>query len=144
MTTLPHTFRPRWARRVIWPVSVVVVGLFGYGVVGVPGFSVLERTYLAVFAVISGWLLYRLAAVRIACDERGLTVVNLVRRRRLEWAEVLAVRLDPGDPWLVLDLSDGTALPAMGVQGSDGGFARQQARDLARLVAEHTRTARDD
>lgn len=141
---LPQTFRPRWGRWVVWPALVGVVGALVFGGVAVPGFTPVERGYLLAFAGLAGWLLWRLARLRIECDEAGLTVVNIVRRRRLEWAEVLGVRLDRGDPWLVLDLSDGTALPAMGVQGSDGAYAQEQARRLARLVVDHTRTARDD
>ena len=44
---------------------------------------------------------------------------------------MLHVNLRAGDPWVYLDLADGTSLPAMGIQP---GIARQQAvRDARRL-----------
>ena len=42
---------------------------------------------------------------------------------------------------MMLDLSDGQALAAMGVQKSEGERAQQQAGAFARMVTEHTRVA---
>ena len=47
-------------------------------------------------------------------------------------------RLAPGDPWLQLDLADGTTMAAMGIQGTDGGYGQAQARALAAAVVAHT------
>jgi hypothetical protein len=139
------TFRPRWARRVIYPSAAVLVLVMLVGALFLPPlYRTVDRVGLVVVALILAYLLHRLADVRIEADEAGLTVVNLVRRPRLEWAEVLRVQLKPGEPWVVLDLADGESLPAMGIQGSDGAYAREQAARLARLVAERSRTARDD
>ena len=55
-------------------------------------------------------------------------MVNGYRSRRFEWNEVVAVTLRPGSPWAVLDLADGTTVPAMGIQGSDGARATAQVR----------------
>ena len=74
----------------------------------------------------------------------GLTVVNGYRARRLEWSEVVAVSMKPGNPWAVLDLSDGTTAQALGIQASDGARARRQVLELRRMVDELTRTERDD
>jgi len=52
-------------------------------------------------------------------------------RRHLDWAEILQVNLRPGDPWVFLDLSDGTSLPVLGIQP---GIARQRAIDDARAL----------
>ena len=41
-----------------------------------------------------------------------------------------AVTLRPGSPWAVLDLSDGTSVSAVGIQGSDGARARRQVAEL--------------
>ena len=48
--------------------------------------------------------------------------------------EILRVNLRPGDPWVFLDLSDGTSLPALGIQP---GIAKQQraSRDARALRA---------
>ena len=69
----------------------------------------------------------------------GLTVVNGYKTRRFEWNEVLAVQLRSGSPWAMLDLSDGTSVAAMGIQGSDGPRAVQQVREVRALVARLTR-----
>ena len=147
--SLPTRFRPLWARRVILPMELLVVAAFGYGFFAVPregvdAWGVLDLTGLVVVALAIVTVLHLVGAVRIEAREEGLTVVNVLRRRRLEWAEVVGVRLPPAEPWLILDLSDGTALPAMAVQGSDGAYAREQAQELARLVAARTRTERND
>ena len=68
----------------------------------------------------------------------------MLRRRRVDWAEIVAVRLGPDDPWVYLDLADGTALAAMGIQSADGDRARAAATELAALVAARSQTPRDD
>ena len=42
--------------------------------------------------------------------------------------------MPPGAPWATLDLADGTTVPVMGIQGSDGQRARRAVRDLRTLV----------
>nr|WP_269204592.1 PH domain-containing protein [Motilibacter deserti] len=84
--------------------------------------------------------MHRLADVRVVADEHGLTVANILGRRSLDWAEVVGVTLRPADPWLVLDVADGTTVSAMGVQGSDGAYAVRQAAQLELLVAERSGT----
>jgi len=64
-----------------------------------------------------------------------LVVVNGYRRREYAWAQVVAVHLAPGAPWVTLDLADGETAAAMGIQGSDGARAQQAARELKLLVA---------
>ena len=140
---LPTRFAPRRAPRVIYPGIVLLLGAFtAFGLL-MSGFGLPDRIMAVALGVVGSLLLLRLARLRIDADEDGLTVVNVVSRRRLAWAEVLAVRLPAGAPWLVLDLSDGTALQAMGIQASDGTFAHDEALRLARLVAARTRTPRD-
>ena len=89
------------------------------------------------------WFCWR-GTVRADVDEQGITVRNLVVTRRLDWAQVVAVRFGQGRPWFQLDLSDGDVLAVMGVQQSDGPRAAAEAGRLAALVEIHTRTARDD
>ncbi len=81
---------------------------------------------------------YALARSRLVARENGLTVVNGYRTRRYEWNEILAVTLGPGSPWAVLDIADGTTVPAMGIQGSDGARAQAQVRRLRLLVERLT------
>jgi hypothetical protein len=61
-------------------------------------------------------------------------VVNGYRRREFAYAEVVGVHLPPGAPWVTLDLSDGSTVSAMGIQGSDGDRARKAARELRAVV----------
>lgn len=67
-----------------------------------------------------------------------MTVVNITRTRRLAWAEIVRVNLRAGDPWVFLDLSDGTSMPALGIQP---GIAKERAvtdaRALRALVEFH-------
>lgn len=83
-------------------------------------------------ALLSG-VLVLLSRPKVVADEDGVTVVNITRSRRLAWAEIVKVNLRPGDPWVFLDLSDGTSLPALGIQP---GIARESAiRDARALRA---------
>ena len=98
------------------------------------GFTPLQRLTVALMllgAVIAG---HAMGRCRVDADDDGLTVVNGYRTHRLEWGQVVAVTLRPGNPWAVLDLSDGTTCSAMGIQGSEGARARRQARQLGDLV----------
>ena len=136
---LPRTWRPLGPR---------IAGVAAGGVLVVMAvvlwFTFDEETRAAitpfqrgtVFAIGAGMLaaLFALARSRVVADTGGLTVVNGYRRRDLEWAEVIAVRLPPGAPWVTLDLADGSTCAAMGIQGSDGPRARQAVRELRALV----------
>jgi hypothetical protein len=148
LPALPLVLRPRTARRVLYPLVAVVLLVFVGGAFVLPGggpggFGPADRGGIVVTGLAIAWVMHRIADVRIVCEERGLRVVNVLRERRVDWAEVVAVRLEQAAPWLQLDLSDGTAMAAMGVQGSDGEHARRQARTLAHLVAERSRTEHD-
>jgi hypothetical protein len=129
---------------VILPGAVLIFTAFTAFGWAMTGFGTADRLAVTGIGVVGAAFLLRLAMLRIDADDEGLTVVNVVGRRRMAWAEVLAVRLPPGAPWLVLDLSDGTELQAMGIQSADGEHARSEALRLARLVAAKTRTERDD
>ena len=134
--------RPRRARLVVYGcAAAVLVVLVGIAVALPPGsWGLPSRVGMVLVALAVVWFLHRLASVRIETDASGLTVVNVLTRRRLEWAEVVGVRLSRDDAWLMLDVSDGTSLAAMGVQRSEGELAQEQARTFARLVGSHSRT----
>ena len=141
--TLPQTFRPVGVRIAIYVaaallVLVVVVTWFAFP----PGIRD-QFTYSQRGTVIGLGLMFyaggfALARSRVVAREDGLTVVNGYRMRRFEWNEVLAVSLRPGSPWAVLDIADGTTVPAMGIQGSDGARAQAQVRRLRVLVERLT------
>jgi Bacterial PH domain len=65
----------------------------------------------------------------------GLTVVNMLRTHKLEWAQIVAVHLRSADPWVLLDLTDGTTLSVMGIQTAEGiAGARVAVAELRALV----------
>ncbi|MFC8626601.1 PH domain-containing protein [Streptomyces anulatus] len=142
--TLPLTFRPTLTR-----VVLLSVGLAMFLVITVIALM-LERlnpgeriTFVFVAALFFG-VLALLSRPRVTADDTGVTVVNLTRTRRLAWEEILRVNLRSGDPWVFLDLSDGTSLPALGIQP---GLAKQQAiRDARALrsLAESHGSGSDD
>lgn len=147
---LPTTFRPYRARRVLAGLAVVVTATIAVVAAILPpatevgGFSAADRLGMVAIALVVLAGLWLLGRPRVHADEAGLDVVNVVRRRRLEWAEVVAVSLRPDDPWLVIDLDDGSTLAAMGVQTSDGQRAHAAAGQLAALVAARSTPPRDD
>jgi hypothetical protein len=102
-----------------------------------------ERASFVFTALLFFGVLALLSRPKIVANEDGVTVVNLTRTRRLSWAEIVRVNLRVGDPWVFLDLSDGTSMPALGIQP---GIAKQQAiRDARalRALAENHGTGTD-
>jgi len=98
-------------------------------------FTVFQRSTLLFFALLILVLVHALTRSRIEARSEGLVVVNGYRRRDLAWEQVLAVHLPAGAPWVTLDLADGTSVPAMGIQASDGGSAKRAVRELRALIA---------
>jgi hypothetical protein len=80
----------------------------------------------------------------VTADEHGVTVVNGYRRQVFEWSQLVAVNLRRGAPWAGMDLSDGTSISMVGIQGSDGDRAVRAVRELRLLVAQNSHTERDD
>lgn len=143
--SLPTVWRPRLGRVIpyVLAVSVLVCGEFLAfelpssdpvmgGVTGRVVFGVLGALIAAVLCV--------LARCRIAADERGLTIVNMLRVHRLEWAEVIDAAMAEGDPWPTLDLANGTTLATMGIQSADGSYAWRAYAEL-RTLLEHRSAA---
>ncbi|MEV5801219.1 PH domain-containing protein [Streptomyces collinus] len=139
---LPVTFRPGHTR-VILLTAAVVIFLVITGIALLLDLGPGERLTFVVTAALIFWVLAQLARVRVVADESGVTVVNIASRRRLAWAQIVQVNLRPGDPWVFLNLSDGTSLPALGIQP---GIARQRAiadAQALRALAEARSAARE-
>jgi hypothetical protein len=139
-----RVFRPRRARVIVYFLALAMLTTLVWIAFALPTggehhWGNDSRAALILTGVALCVLLHRLAAVRVVTDDDGVTVVNVVRRHRLEWAQIVGVRLSQDDPWLVLDLDDGEAMQAMGVARSEGAAAQRAARDFARLVNEHSR-----
>jgi hypothetical protein len=137
---LPRTYRPLGPRIVA---LVLVVGLtvvcamawIGFDPEVKAAFTTFELLTLAFLALLILACVHALTRSRVTAREDRLVVVNGYRRRELAWAQVVAIRMPPGAPWVRLDLADGSEISAMGIQGSDGGRARDAVRELRRLAA---------
>ncbi|MFD5426492.1 PH domain-containing protein [Streptomyces sp. NPDC127084] len=142
---LPVTFRPTRTRAVLLTVGTVMFAVITAVAVALERLNTGERISFVFIALMFFAVLGLLSRPKVVADEQGLTVVNLTRSRRLEWAEILRVNLRPGDPWVFLDLSDGTSLPVLGIQpGIARHHAIRDARALRALtVARGTGTEHD-
>ncbi|MCX4979646.1 PH domain-containing protein [Streptomyces sp. NBC_00572] len=135
---LPVTFRPGRTRAVLITMSVAIFVVISLVAVMLERLGPGERSsFFLTAALISGGLVM-LSRPKVVADDEGVTVVNITRTRRLAWAEILKVNLRPGDPWVFLDLSDGTSLPALGIQpGIAKEAAIRDARALRALADSH-------
>ncbi|WP_228995139.1 PH domain-containing protein [Streptomyces sp. DH8] len=144
LPTLPVTFRPTLTRVVLLSVGLAMFLVITVVALMLERLNPGERASFIFVAALFFGVLALLSRPRVSADEAGVTVVNLTRTRRLAWQEILRVNLRPGDPWVFLDLSDGTSLPALGIQP---GLAKQQAiRDARalRALAEARGAGSDD
>ncbi|WP_406010098.1 PH domain-containing protein [Streptomyces sp. NBC_00637] len=142
LPTLPVTFRPGRTRVVLLTAGVVILLVISTVAMLLEQLGPGERLSFILTGALVFWVLAQLARVRVVADESGVTVVNIASKRRLAWAEIVQVNLRPGDPWVFLDLGDGTSLPALGIQpGIDKQQAIADTRAL-RALAE-ARSVRD-
>ena len=136
---LPHTWRPYGVRLAgtVLGAGLLVVCVFtwiGFDAETRARFTLFQRLTLLFIGLLIFTVWYALVRSRVVAREDRLVVVNGYRRRDLEWPQVVSVNLPPGAPWVSLDLADGTTVPAMGIQGSDGSRARQAVRELRAVV----------
>ena len=131
LPALPVTFRPGRTRAVLLIAGVAIFATITAIALLLEKLGPGERLSFVFTAALIFGVLAMLARVKVVADDSGVTVVNIASRRRLEWAEIIQVNLRPGDPWVFLNLSDGTSLPALGIQP---GIAKQQAITDARAL----------
>lgn len=132
------TWRPRRTRVVAYALaSVIMLGMIALAVAVPSPYLVGDRFGFVVVGAGIAWVLHMFARCRVVADERGLTVVNVFRTHRFEWAEVLGVSMSAGEPWPTLDLADGNSVGAMGIQGAEHAFAERATAELIALL--HTR-----
>lgn len=130
---LPVTFRPQRTRFVMLTLGTAMFVVICAVALLLERLSPAERVSFFFTAALFLGVLTLLSRPKVVADDEGVTVVNLTRTRRLAWAEILRVNLRPGDPWVFLDLSDGTSMPVLGIQP---GIAKEQAiRDARALRA---------
>ncbi|MER5258457.1 MULTISPECIES: PH domain-containing protein [unclassified Streptomyces] len=131
LPTLPVTFRPSRTRAVLLTAGAAIFVVLTVISLLIPGLSPGERTSFIFTGALLFGVLMLLSRPKVVADESGVTVVNIATSRRLAWAEIVQVNLRPGDPWVFLNLTDGTSLPAMGIQP---GIAKQRAISDARAL----------
>lgn len=139
--SLPHTWRPLGPRIAgivggFVLLALFLVAYFTFDDATQDKFTPFQIGTLALLWLLGGAAMNALVRSRVVAERDRLVVVNGYRRRDLDWAEVVAVRLPPGAPWVTLDLADGDTMPAMGIQGSDGQRATRAVRQLRALVEQ--------
>ncbi|MET7680948.1 PH domain-containing protein [Streptomyces sp. NPDC005423] len=131
LPALPVTFRPGRTRAVLLTAGAAIFVVITAVALLLEQLGPGERLSFVITAAVLFGVLALLARVKVVADDSGVTVVNIVGRRHLEWAEIVQVNLRPGDPWVFLDLTDGTSLPALGIQP---GIAKERAIADARTL----------
>jgi hypothetical protein len=97
-------------------------------------FTPFQRGTMAALGLGAFAVWFALVRSRVVAEAERLIVVNGYRRREYEYAEIVAVHLPPGAPWVTLDLADGSTVSAMGIQGSDGDRAKRAVREVRAVV----------
>lgn len=147
--SLPWSYRPLGVRVMLSLLATLLVVVVAVVWVALP--STVRDAFtlwqiLTLLLLVGATLLgmYGLMRCRLRATRSGVEVVNVFRRRQLEWPQVLRVSHRPGDPWAVLDTDDGTTVVVMAIQGSDGARARAAVQQFAALIEEQTPTSRND
>lgn len=130
---LPVTFRPNGTRAVLLSVGTLMLVVITAMSLMLEKLNTGERVSFVFVGLLFFGVLVLLSRPKVVADDTGVTVVNITRTRRLEWAEIVRVNLRVGDPWVFLDLSDGTSLAALGIQ--PGVAKRKALRDARALRA---------
>ncbi len=134
-------FRPRRGPLVARLSALAVLLVFGGMALLEPGsWGVADRLLTIGLALLGAAGLWRFGMVRAIPTQEGLTVINLVYRRYVEWPQIVRVNtFSGGSPWVILELTDTESLSVMGIQRADGAFAANEAARLAALVHHHSR-----
>ncbi len=145
--TLPHTWRPlgpRIAAAVAGGTLFFITALLwiGFDQDTKDAVTPFQRGTVIAMFLLGFACLYALIRSRVQAHPDRLVVINGYRRREYDWAEIVAVRFNPGAPWVSLDLADGTSASALGIQGSDGARATIAVRQL-RLLLDSAHTPGD-
>jgi hypothetical protein len=138
--SLPHTWRPLGVRLAVifFGGLLAVVCVAGWVAVGpdvrgkVTAYQLATLLLIAALALSVAWGLVR---CQVTATSRGLVVVNGYRQHSYAWAEIVAVHMPMGAPWVTLDLADGTTVSTLGIQAADGDRAKDAVRQLRLLVA---------
>ena len=132
---LPMTWRPRAVRLVAYGLGLLIVATMVVLAVILPAeWRMLDRILVVGLGLAVAAGLHMLGRPRLIATERNVVVINGIRTHYLAWPEVLDIRMPTGEPWPSLDLSDGTALPVMGIQSTDGELAQRNLAEFRSML----------
>lgn len=135
---LPITWLPRRSRAVAYAIAgALVAGAVVFALLLPARFQIPDRVGVVVFSCGLAWVLHMLGRTRVEADERGVTLVNAFRARRYDWAELIDIHMEVGDPWPRLDLADGSSVAVMGIQGSEKERAYQAVAEFRALIKHY-------
>lgn len=135
---LPVTFRPRKARIVAYGMGLAMLTASVVLALILPDdWKLADRAGMVLFGLLLFGCTHLLARPRLDATAEGLTVVNIIRTRILDWPEIVQARMPVGEPWPTLDLAHGETLACMGIQSNDGAYARARLAELRALIHEH-------
>jgi hypothetical protein len=140
MPTAERVFRPRFTVVVCLVISLAFLGGATFlllTLAGLTGNHVADAVAIVLIATLAVVTCVLLGRPRAIADRDGLAVRNPIRSRHLAWEEILAVRFGRDDPWVLLDLADGSSHAVLAIQAADGRRARRDAAWLRHRVAEH-------
>src|SRR5690625_3652818 len=98
--------------------------------------GLLDRVLMVGIGLLVVGGLYALARPRLIAQENRVLVINGIRTHVLSWAEIIDIQMPVGEPWPCVDLSDGTSLPVMGIQSTDGERAHKNIAEFRKMVRE--------
>jgi hypothetical protein len=141
--TTRHVYRPFGARLVVMIMAVMLVGAVTFLWLAMPAevreqFTWTQRVTILMFFAAILLALWGMFRTSVAISDSGLVITNIFKVRSYDWAQVLAISLRRGDPWAVLDLSDGTSVVAMAIQGSDGLRTKGVLREIGEQIEKHS------
>ncbi len=132
----PMTWRPRAVRLVAYGLGLLIVATMVVLAVILPeDWRLLDRVLVVGLGLAVAAGLHLLGRPRLIATERNVIVVNGIRTHYLAWPEVLDIRMPVGEPWPSLDLSDGTSLPVMGIQSTDGERAQRGLAEFRSMLS---------
>lgn len=136
-------FRPHWTRiitRILAPGVVLAYAALTVGLFAIHWemWHIYDAVWLNVFSIAIAVFVWRLGSVRAIARPSELTVINIIKRRTVEWAEIVGVSYNPGlgEQYVTLDLDDGSTLLVKAIQSGDGPRALRACTRLRRLVEE--------
>lgn len=133
---LPRTWRPRVVRWVAYGLGLlIVVTMVVMAVIMPADWRLLDRLLIVGLGLAVAGGLHMLGRPRLIATEKNVIVINGIRTHYLAWPEVLDIRMPVGEPWPCLDLSDGTALPVMGIQSTDGESAQRSLEEFRAMLS---------